>query len=158
MTPEDGAPSTGRQDSLPAGAARRATLDRVRAAADGVLAHGTDEEWTIKERANMRADVSMALQLARESVQVLFENSGATGIQDDIVVHGVCATSTPCRSTRFCTGTTASGSTRVLTGGEPLTPPRTCPTSSRCPTARGPRLRLGVSMCHSTGSVRRSAT
>ena len=25
----------------------------------------------------MRADVSMALQLARESVQVLFENSGA---------------------------------------------------------------------------------
>ena len=41
----------------------------------------------------MRADVSMALQLARESVQVLFENSGATGIQDDIVVHGGCATS-----------------------------------------------------------------
>ena len=35
----------------------------------------------------MRADASMAVQLARDAVQVLFDNSGATGIQAAIVVQ-----------------------------------------------------------------------
>jgi len=71
-------------------------------------------EWSVTERAKMRADGAMAVQLAREAVQVLFESSGATGIQDDVTTSrcsGACVTSTRSRSMRCCTRTTTSSST-----------------------------------------------
>ena len=94
------------------------------AVADTVDRKNADRsEWTIPERAKMRADVSMALQLARESVQVLFENSGATGIQDDIVVQR-CLRDINALAVHALLHKNNNFEIygRVLTGGDPLTP------------------------------------
>lgn len=95
-------------------AAISGTVDRKNA--DG-------SEWSVTERAKMRADVSMALQLAREAVQVLFENSGATGIQQDVVVQR-CLRDINALSVHALLHKNNNYEIygRVLTGGEPLTP------------------------------------
>jgi alkylation response protein AidB-like acyl-CoA dehydrogenase len=47
----------------------------------------TGEEWTLKERAALRANGGHALTLAQDCVDLLFKNSGATGIQEHLVVQ-----------------------------------------------------------------------
>ena len=44
-------------------------------------------EWTTLDRVRMRGDGAMVVSLARDAVQALFDNSGATGVQDDVVVQ-----------------------------------------------------------------------
>lgn len=80
-------------------------------------------EWSLTDRAKMRADVSMALQLAREAIWVLFENSGASGIQQDVVVQR-CLRDINALSVHALLHKNNNYEIygRVLTGGDPLTP------------------------------------
>jgi alkylation response protein AidB-like acyl-CoA dehydrogenase len=78
-------------------------------------------EWSLTERAKMRAGVSMALQLAREAIWVLFENSGATGIQQDVVVQR-CLRDIDALSVHALLHANNNYEVygRILTGGNPL--------------------------------------
>jgi 3-hydroxy-9,10-secoandrosta-1,3,5(10)-triene-9,17-dione monooxygenase len=94
------------------------------AVADTVDRKNADgSEWSLVERAKMRADGATAVQLARESIQVLFENSGATGIQDDVVVQR-CLRDINALSVHALLHQNNNYELygRVLTGGDPLTP------------------------------------
>ena len=80
-------------------------------------------EWSLIERSKMRADGAMAVQLAREATQVLFENSGATGIKEDVVVQR-CLRDINALSVHALLHKNNNFEIygRVLTGGDPLTP------------------------------------
>ena len=94
------------------------------AVADTVDRKNADgSEWSLIERSKMRADGAMAVQLAREATQVLFENSGATGIQEDVVVQR-CLRDINALSVHALLHKNNNFEIygRVLTGGDPLTP------------------------------------
>ena len=94
------------------------------AVADTVDRKNADgSEWSLIERSKMRADGAMAVQLAREATQVLFENSGATGIKEDVVVQR-CLRDINALSVHALLHKNNNFEIygRVLTGGDPLTP------------------------------------
>lgn len=80
-------------------------------------------EWSFQERAQMRGDVAMVVALARDAVQVLFDNSGATGIQEDVVVQR-CLRDINALSVHALLHKNNNFELygRVLLGGDPLTP------------------------------------
>lgn len=71
----------------------------------------------------MRGDGAMVVDLARDAVQVLFDNSGATGIQDDIVVQR-CLRDINALSVHALLHKNNNFELygRVMLGGDPMTP------------------------------------
>ena len=109
--------------------ARASTLHHAAEALAAAVADTVDRknsdgsEWSVQERAQMRGDGAMVVALARDAVQVLFDNSGATGVQDDIVVQR-CLRDINALSVHALLHKNNNFELygRVLLGGEPMTP------------------------------------
>jgi 3-hydroxy-9,10-secoandrosta-1,3,5(10)-triene-9,17-dione monooxygenase len=94
------------------------------AVADTVDRKNNDgSEWSLQERAQMRGDGAMVVSLARDAVQALFDNSGATGIKEDVVVQR-CLRDINALSVHALLHKNNNFELygRVLLGGDPLTP------------------------------------
>lgn len=109
--------------------ARASTLHHASEALAAAVADTVDRknedgsEWSLQERAQMRGDGAMVVALARDAVQVLFDNSGATGIQEDVVVQR-CLRDINALSVHALLHKNNNFELygRVLLGGDPMTP------------------------------------
>jgi alkylation response protein AidB-like acyl-CoA dehydrogenase len=109
--------------------ARASTLHHAAEALAAVVADKVDRknedgsEWSVPERAEMRGDGAMVVSLARDAVQALFDNSGATGIQEDVVVQR-CLRDINALSVHALLHKNNNFELygRVLLGGDPMTP------------------------------------
>ena len=109
--------------------ARASTLHHAAEALAAAVADTVDRKnndgspWTLQERAQMRGDGAMVVDLAREAVQVLFNNSGATGIKEDVVVQR-CLRDINALSVHALLHKNNNFELygRVMLGGDPMTP------------------------------------
>lgn len=109
--------------------ARASTLHHAAEALAAAVADTVDRknedgtEWSVPERAQMRGDGAMVVTLARDAVQALFDNSGATGIQDDVVVQR-CLRDINALSVHALLHKNNNFELygRVMLGGDPMTP------------------------------------
>ncbi len=109
--------------------ARASTLHHAAEALAAAVADTVDQknndgsEWSVQERAQMRGDGAMVVSLARDAVQALFDNSGATGIKEDVIVQR-CLRDINALSVHALLHKNNNFELygRVMLGGDPLTP------------------------------------
>jgi 3-hydroxy-9,10-secoandrosta-1,3,5(10)-triene-9,17-dione monooxygenase len=109
--------------------ARASTLHHAAEALAAAVAATVDRknhdgsEWSMPERAQMRGDGAMVVSLARDAVQAVFDNSGATGIKSDVVVQR-CLRDINALSVHALLHKNNNFELygRVMLGGDPMTP------------------------------------